>query len=215
MGESVGRRLLAACWKAARIISGPLVVLLPVLLQSRTSISPPRIFALILLQLHATSCNFLQHRQYQQPLRCHPHPLQTPAPSPPFHSLSPTTATCARRIPDLSAVSRRRGKLPATALKGPSPSAATQSSAWPTRCCCCKSGLIHVPRCSTPPTPLLRRHRPSSDRPAAALSSCSQRRPLHSRQLPACVPCIIRFASPSQTSRAAPLPPNRRLYSSR
>lgn len=81
---------------------------------------------------------------------------------------------------------------------------------------CCKSGLIHVPRCSTPPSPLLRRHRPSSDRPAAALSSCSQRRPLHSRPLPAvrALHYSLRQTEPD-TSCCAPLPPNRRLYSSR
>jgi len=99
-----------------------------------------------------------------------------------------------------------QANFPLPHSKAHPPSAATQSSAAQLLSQRCNSGLIHAPRRSTPPSsPLLRRHRPSSHQRSSACSSvlsCSQRRPLHSRPLPAYVPCIIRLAKPSQTPRA-------------
>lgn len=126
--------------------------------------------------------------------------------SSPTTASQPTDRQCAHRIPDLSAAAQASFPLPHSIPRPPS--AATQSSArLASLLAASKSGLIHVPRRSTPPSsPLLRRHRPSSHHRSPACScsvvSCSQRRPLHSRPLPACVPCIIRLAKPSQTPRA-------------
>lgn len=86
--------------------------------------------------------------------------------------VSPTTARCPQRLPDLSAAAaaaaaRREAELPTTALKGP-----VQLRRRPivrSVRILLLPPLIHHPQTSTPPTPLVHRHRPRK----ASASCCS------------------------------------------